>query len=147
MLRMLSRLAIGLTVGALLVSSLSFEAPPAYAQQRHAKKRVEKRPPPPPAKEPAAERTPFTAEDDASVVVLGLPDARAWGDSETEFARMLPKASGPWLAISGGGADGAFGAGLLNGWSASGTRPEFAVVTGRQHRVVDRAVRVSWLKP
>jgi len=35
-----------------------------------------------------------------------------------------------YLAISGGGANGAFGAGLLNGWSASGTRPEFTMVTG-----------------
>src|SRR5205085_2491634 len=38
--------------------------------------------------------------------------------------------NGPWLALSGGGADGAFGAGLLSGWSASGKRPDFAVVTG-----------------
>ncbi len=35
-----------------------------------------------------------------------------------------------FLAISGGGDDGAFGAGLLNGWTASGTRPEFKLVTG-----------------
>ena len=28
-----------------------------------------------------------------------------------------------YLSISGGGSDGAFGAGLLNGWSAAGTRP------------------------
>lgn len=35
-----------------------------------------------------------------------------------------------FLAISGGGDNGAFGAGLLNGWSASGTRPTFKVVTG-----------------
>ena len=34
------------------------------------------------------------------------------------------------LAISGGGEDGAFGAGLLNGWSATGTRPTFSLVTG-----------------
>ena len=34
------------------------------------------------------------------------------------------------LAISGGGDDGAFGAGLLSGWTASGTRPAFKVVTG-----------------
>ncbi|NNE24115.1 MAG: alpha/beta hydrolase [Rhizobiales bacterium] len=34
------------------------------------------------------------------------------------------------LALSGGGADGAFGAGVLNGWSASGNRPKFDVVTG-----------------
>jgi hypothetical protein len=35
-----------------------------------------------------------------------------------------------YLAISGGGSDGAFGAGLLNGWTAAGTRPEFTIVTG-----------------
>ena len=35
-----------------------------------------------------------------------------------------------YLSISGGGADGAFGAGLLKGWSESGTRPEMWVVTG-----------------
>ena len=34
------------------------------------------------------------------------------------------------LAISGGGDDGAFGAGLLVGWSEAGTRPDFKVVTG-----------------
>lgn len=35
-----------------------------------------------------------------------------------------------FLAISGGGDDGAFGAGLLVGWSARGDRPNFDVVTG-----------------
>ncbi len=35
-----------------------------------------------------------------------------------------------YLAISGGGSDGAFGAGLLNGWSELGTRPRFKIVTG-----------------
>jgi predicted acylesterase/phospholipase RssA len=35
-----------------------------------------------------------------------------------------------FLAISGGGDNGAFGAGLLNGWTAAGTRPEFKLVTG-----------------
>jgi len=34
------------------------------------------------------------------------------------------------LALSGQGSRGAFGAGLLGGWSASGTRPRFQVVTG-----------------
>jgi predicted acylesterase/phospholipase RssA len=34
------------------------------------------------------------------------------------------------LALSAGGADGAFGAGVLAGWTASGTRPSFDVVTG-----------------
>ncbi|MEY4878914.1 MAG: hypothetical protein RJB62_383, partial [Pseudomonadota bacterium] len=35
-----------------------------------------------------------------------------------------------FLAISGGGGNGAFGAGFLNGWTRSGTRPEFQIVTG-----------------
>ena len=34
------------------------------------------------------------------------------------------------LALSGGGEDGAFGAGVLNGWSEAGGRPVFDVVTG-----------------
>jgi predicted acylesterase/phospholipase RssA len=34
------------------------------------------------------------------------------------------------LAISGGGDNGAYGAGFLNGWTAAGTRPQFKVVTG-----------------
>lgn len=40
----------------------------------------------------------------------------------------LPPAN--FLAISGGGDDGAFAAGLLSGWSQSGLRPQFKVVTG-----------------
>ena len=35
-----------------------------------------------------------------------------------------------FLALSGGGQNGAFGAGLLSGWTQNGTRPEFEVVTG-----------------
>jgi len=34
------------------------------------------------------------------------------------------------LVISGGGSDGAFGAGVLKGWTESGTRPAFNIVTG-----------------
>lgn len=34
------------------------------------------------------------------------------------------------LALSGGGSYGAFGAGILVGWTTSGTRPKFDVVTG-----------------
>jgi len=40
----------------------------------------------------------------------------------------LPPAN--FLALSGGGDDGAFGAGLLCGWTAAGNRPEFKMVTG-----------------
>lgn len=41
---------------------------------------------------------------------------------------VLPPAT--FLAISGGGDNGAFGAGLLNGWTDSGNRPDFKLVTG-----------------
>ena len=42
--------------------------------------------------------------------------------------KPLPPVS--FLALSGGGDDGAFGAGLLCGWTAAGNRPEFKLVTG-----------------
>lgn len=35
-----------------------------------------------------------------------------------------------YLALSGGGNDGAFGAGILCGWTKAGTRPQFAIVSG-----------------
>jgi predicted patatin/cPLA2 family phospholipase len=35
-----------------------------------------------------------------------------------------------YLAVSGGGDNGAFGAGLLHGWSTTGKRPAFTIVTG-----------------
>jgi len=43
-------------------------------------------------------------------------------------ANRLPPVT--YLAVSGGGDNGAFGAGLLNGWTQTGTRPEFKMVTG-----------------
>ena len=59
-----------------------------------------------------------------------MPDARFWADSESDFSGALPPQRGPWLILSTGGADGAFGAGLLAGLSAAGKRPDYAVVTG-----------------
>ncbi len=78
-----------------------------------------------------------------------MPDVRAWGGAHSsEFQRDIVEstrqeeaagaayATGETLrqydalAISGGGASGAFGAGFLNGWSAAGTRPKFKIVTG-----------------
>ncbi len=75
-------------------------------------------------------RPDFTADDQAAAIIPGIPDARFWADSEKDFLAALPATPGPWLALSTGGGDGAFGAGLLNGWSESGKRPEFSVVTG-----------------
>ena len=62
------------------------------------------------------------------------PWAKRWQtNTKEELASLYSGIMGQehhYLAISGGGADGAFGAGLLTGWSAAGTRPEFTVVTG-----------------
>lgn len=44
--------------------------------------------------------------------------------------RKGPLPPAVFLAISGGGDNGAFAVGLLNGWTATGTRPEFKLVTG-----------------
>jgi predicted patatin/cPLA2 family phospholipase len=106
------------------LSGLPFDAGTAYAQT---KKKPGPQGKPGPKEQP---RTAFTLEDQNAAIIPGIPDARVWGDSESDFKSVLPTANGPWLAISGGGADGAYGAGLLSGWSQSGRRPDFAVVTG-----------------
>ncbi len=56
-----------------------------------------------------------------------LDKERAWLEANGQGGPLPPMAM---LAISGGGDSGAFGAGLLNGWTTAGTRPEFKVVTG-----------------
>ena len=89
------------------------------------------------------------AELTAKAEIPGMPGVRfvAGGDM-TEFRtialdglrreleyRAQHALTGPlppsvFLAISGGGDNGAYSAGLLNGWTAAGTRPEFKLVTG-----------------
>ena len=102
------------------------------SHQPRANGRTPAAPLPPAAAQPQKlpPRAPFTAADAAVAGVPGMPDARFWADSETDFAKALPPQRGPWLILSTGGADGAFGAGLLNGLSAAGKRPDYAVVTG-----------------
>ncbi|MBX9698506.1 MAG: patatin-like phospholipase family protein [Acetobacteraceae bacterium] len=98
------------------------------------------------------------AEVTPELSVLGIANARFWPDgapdallreaaqaagraaatlaTEAPVARRgvvprpatLPPAH--FLALSGGGDNGAFGAGLMVGWTESGTRPVFGVVTG-----------------
>jgi len=86
-------------------------------------------------------RIPSTKDQQAVASIPGIPNARAWSDdrADTLLARAKSDrrayAAGRdgainVLAISGGGSNGAYGAGLLTGWSDRGTRPEFAVVTG-----------------
>lgn len=90
---------------------------------------------------------PVAEQDQATVA--GLPGARFWADGdptpfrdamvqsfyrEIELLRAAghqgPLPPAEFLAISGGGENGAFGAGLLVGWTAAGTRPVFKGVTG-----------------
>jgi predicted acylesterase/phospholipase RssA len=110
-------------------------AQPAPAQNRsaHARKSAPAKPPaaaPQPLAKQLPPRIPFTAADEVAAAIPGMPDARFWADSVADFTAALPPQPGPWLALSSGGADGAFGAGLLNGLSESGHRPDYAVVTG-----------------
>lgn len=52
-------------------------------------------------------------------------------DFNADFSYLLSRESPPrLLALSGGGANGAYGAGLIYGWSEAGTRPSFDIVTG-----------------
>ena len=81
-------------------------------------------------------RTPYTQQEQAEAVIPGIPGARLWADNPAiatgrrSVVSRVPVKQPTVLALSGGGADGAFGAGLLTGWSARGTRPQFTFVTG-----------------
>jgi hypothetical protein len=77
-----------------------------------------------------AERQTFTLDDQNHATIPGIPDARFFADSEQDFAQALAQDQGPRLSLSAGDADGAYGAGLLVGWTESGRRPQFSVVTG-----------------
>jgi predicted acylesterase/phospholipase RssA len=81
------------------------------------------------------ERIPYTQQEQELAVIPGIPEARVWAD-DPALARRNPlldlrsRERPVILALSGGGADGAFGAGLLNGWTQRGDRPKFTIVTG-----------------
>ena len=90
--------------------------------------------------------------DTARAQPLGIPNARFFADGDPtlmidegrralarEIATLKAEGKAPtlanlppvnFLAVSGGGDNGAFGAGLINGWTQAGTRPEFKIVTG-----------------
>jgi Patatin-like phospholipase len=92
--------------------------------------RAKKAPPTSTAEQQPPPRVPFTAAEDAAAAVPGMPDVRFWADSVEDFKAALPQQPGPWLILSSGGSDGAFGAGLLCGLTATGKRPDYTVVTG-----------------
>ncbi|HEX6094082.1 MAG TPA: patatin-like phospholipase family protein, partial [Dongiaceae bacterium] len=86
---------------------------------------------------------------EAQAEIPGMPGVRYWQVSDLERLTEEAVASyreqaeawkaagnkGPlppahFLAISGGGENGAYGAGILNGWTEAGNRPVFNLVTG-----------------
>jgi hypothetical protein len=92
---------------------------------------------------PAARHpVPDNLRDEARVPGMP-PGIRTWGDRFSpvfkrgviESYRQVQEAYSDRpprdvLALSGGGADGAFGAGVLCGWTTAGDRPVFRLVTG-----------------
>ena len=94
----------------------------------------------------APKRNPLPQNLSAEAQIPGYSkNIRFWGDgpppymekwytaSQAEIVHFFPDIVGReqvYLAISGGGENGAYGVGILSGWTAAGTRPEFALVTG-----------------
>ncbi|MEJ2137424.1 MAG: patatin-like phospholipase family protein, partial [Desulfofustis sp.] len=93
-------------------------------------------------------RSPVPIDKMAQAEVLGISGIRAWGGQPTpsfqadivESVHQEPAGQFPRdadgkplyaaLALSGGGSHGAFGAGVLCGWTQAGNRPTFKMVTG-----------------
>ena len=98
-----------------------------------------------PSRDPAVPRV-----DTTRAQPLGIPNARFYADADpqpmieegtaavrrevttlqAEGRPIKPLPPAYFLAVSGGGDNGAFGAGLINGWTELGTRPQFKMVTG-----------------
>jgi predicted patatin/cPLA2 family phospholipase len=94
-------------------------------------------------------RQPVPESATASAVILGMQNVRYYMREDLESMMSDAIAAGKrrqaddrkrgvdpatvtlnYLAVSGGSDRGAYGAGLLNGWSKAGTRPMFDLVTG-----------------
>ena len=95
-------------------------------------------------------RDPVPLDQIEQAEVVGMPGIRAWGGKVSPLFQQdmiesvkqdmkrrdeleldehgVPRYSA--LALSGGGSHGAFGAGFLYGWTKSGKRPEFKLVSG-----------------
>lgn len=89
------------------------------------------------------ERVPFTASQQATASIPDMPGVRFWVDAppdemdafrtryrETRTAAVRAGQPFTLLALSGGSDNGAYGAGLLAGWTQSGNRPHFTIVSG-----------------
>lgn len=80
-------------------------------------------------------RTPYGVADASSARVLDLTELRRYADEPAATFRpdrhqVVLRGPRTYLALSGGGADGAYGAGVLSGWTEAGTRPSFSIVSG-----------------
>ena len=93
-------------------------------------------------------RDPVPSDRVFDAEITGMPGVRAWGgilSSDLQADLIASRAQEPpglfphdeygrpeydALALSGGGATGAFGAGFLNGWTETGERPNFKIVSG-----------------
>ncbi|WLB59016.1 patatin-like phospholipase family protein [Bradyrhizobium japonicum] len=78
-------------------------------------------------------RTPSTAAEASTSRVLDIDGLRRYADepvTKFSFDKDTSTATKSYLALSGGGADGAYGVGVLSGWTAARTRPTFSVVSG-----------------
>src|ERR1044072_4129147 len=76
------------------------------------------------AKQPEQPSRPaFTADEQAVAPIPGMPAAPFWAEAAQDFLAALPATPGPWLVLSTGGGDGAFGAGLLHGGAGGGQGP------------------------
>ena len=87
----------------------------------------------------APDREGLRSSDQDAAKVAGFEHARAWADGSLDdfkrsliSPRLVPSRIHDvnYLALSAGGAGGAFSVGVLNGWSASGSRPDFDIVSG-----------------
>jgi len=97
----------------------------------------------------ASDRAAVPGPEIGAARVNGYGEIRFWGDEVTptveaairrQYRQVRQAALGgepeistrkaDFLAISGGGGDGAYAAGFLSGWTRSGQRPRFEVVTG-----------------
>ncbi len=91
-------------------------------------------------------RNPLPAKLEDQVQMAGFPNVRSWADMPSQalnesavesikqeiaaFGLDNIKKPATYLVLSGGGENGAFGAGVLCGWTAAGNRPNFKLVTG-----------------
>lgn len=91
--------------------------------------------------------TPVPESQISNAIVMQSPSIRFWGDNARNEKHTHQKLENwltlreqhkskqktqsiNFLALSGGGEDGSFAAGIITGWTQHGTRPEFDVITG-----------------